>query len=308
MTANLNHRFAGLVGTHIQRHGDDVSEEEAQRKIGGLLNGWRNAMHGRDGVMSREDGSDLRTDELRLPKLSLEKRSAATKTDPLSLVSPAHQADNGIQTFHNLMRAFDSMVLSEDRTGMRLHLSAEFVLIRALIEAANTALWVLGPDDSDERVARSLRLRYSELSFSRKLAIKFTELAGPDAQDALEAQEEFVNGQLADLATMATGAGIDARRAMRPVSPSTLATEAGVYVPDLGGALGYWYWSTASSIAHGEPANMRELADMTFIGMDVRDEPVAQVNPSAVAIWNHLKVAHDIIAAAHALWNRRAAA
>lgn len=47
---------------------------------------------------------------------------------------------------------------------------------------------------------------------------------------------------------------------------------------------------------------------MTFIGVDVRDEPVAQVDPSAVAIWNHLKVAHDIITVAHALWNHRAAA
>lgn len=308
MTADFHHRFAGLVGTYIQRHGDDVSEEQAQQKIGGLLNGWRDAMHGRDGVMSRADGSDLRGDELRLPKLPIEKRSAATKTDPLSLVSPAHQADNGIQTFHNLMRAFDSMVLSDDRAGMRLHLSAEFVLIRALLEAANTALWVLGPDESDERIARSLRLRHSEISYSRKLAIKFTELAGPDAQDALIAQEEFVDGQLTDLATMATDAGIDVRRATKGVSPGTLASEAGEYVPDLGGALGYWYWSTASSIAHGEPANMRELADMTFIGVDVRDEPIAQVDPSAVAIWNHLKVAHDIITVAHALWNRRAAA
>ncbi|WP_136588176.1 MULTISPECIES: hypothetical protein [Actinomycetes] len=265
-------------------------------------------MNGRDGVMSREDGSDLREDKLRLPKLSVEKRSAATKTDPLSLVSPAHQADNGIQTFHNLMRAFDSMVLSDDRRGMRLHLSAEFVLIRGLLEAANTALWVLGPEESDERIARSLRLRYTEISYSRKLAMKFTELAGPDAQDAFIAQERFVNGQLADLATMATDAGLEVKRATKPISPSTLASEAGTYVPGLGDALGYWYWSTASSIAHGEPANMRELADMTFIGVDVRDEPVAQVDPSAVAIWNHLKVAHDIITAAHVLWNHRAAA
>lgn len=196
-------------------------------------------MHGRDGVLSREDGSELRGDELRLPKLSVEKRSAATKTDPLSLMSPAHQADNGIQMFHNLMRALDSMVLSDDRAGMRLHLSAEFVLIRALLEAANTALWVLGPEESDERIARSLRLRYAEISYSRKLAMKFTELAGPDAQDAFIAQQEFVDGQLADRATMATDAGLEVRRATRPVSPSTLASEAGTYVPGLGGALDY---------------------------------------------------------------------
>ena len=307
MTADLSHRFAGLVGAYIQRHGDDVSEEQAQQNIGGLLNGWKDAMHSRDGVMSRDDGSDLRGDELRLPKLSVEERSAATKTDPLWHVTPAHQADNGIQTFHNLMRAFDSMVLGDDRTQMRLHLSAEFVLIRALIEAANTAVWVLGPDDSDDRVARSLRLRNSELSYSRKLAIKFSELAGPDTQDALDAQDEFVSGQLTDLATMARKAGIEVSRVVKSVSPGTIASEAGIYVPDLGSALGYWYWSTASSIAHGEPANMRELADMTFIGVDVRDEPIAQVDPSAVAIWKHLKVAHDIISVAHALWNRRAA-
>lgn len=232
MTADLDHRFAGLVGAYIQRHGDHVSEEQAQQKIGGLLNGWRDAMHGRDGVMSREDGSDLRGDELRLPKLSVEKRSAP-KTDPLWHVSPAHQADNGIQTFHNLMRAFDSMVLSEDRTQMRLHLSAEFVLIRALIEAANTAAWVLGTDDSDERVARSLRLRHSELSYSRKLAIKFSELTGPDTQDALDAQDEFVSGQLTDLATMAKDAGIAVSRAVKSVSPGTIARKPGCTCPTL---------------------------------------------------------------------------
>ncbi len=35
MTTDGFHRFAGLVGKYIQRHGDE--EQEAQQKLGGLL-------------------------------------------------------------------------------------------------------------------------------------------------------------------------------------------------------------------------------------------------------------------------------
>lgn len=265
-------------------------------------------MHDRHGVMSREDGSDLRRDELRLPKLPLPERSLKTKNDPLTHVSPPQQADHAILTFHNIMRAFDSMVVSDDRTELRLHLSAEFTLIRALLEAATTAVWILGPDDSDERIRRTLRLRYSELSYSRKLAIRFAELTEADVASELSAQEEFVDGQVSDLVAMAVKAGLEAREVMRPVAPGTIAAQAGSYVSELGPALTYWYWSTASSIAHGEPANMNELADMKLIGVDVRDQPIAYVEPSAIAIWNHLKAAHEVIRVAHSLWNNRAAA
>jgi hypothetical protein len=205
------------------------------------------------------------------------------------------------------MRALDSMVVSDDRTELRLHLTAEFVIIRALIEAATTAVWILGPEGGDERIARSLRLRHMELSYSRKLSIKFAELTDSDVEEELQAQEQFVGGQLSDLMTMASKAGIETRDVVRSVSPGTIAAEAGGYVPELGSALCYWYWSTASSIAHGEPGNITGLADMRFIGIDARNEPVAHVEPSAVAIWNHLNVAHEVIREAHALWNRRAA-
>lgn len=284
-----------------------MSEKQAQRRIGELLEGWMTVMHGRDGVMSREDGSDLRNDELRLPKLTVEERSSATRDDPIWHVSPSHQADHAILMFHNLMYAFDSMVVSDDRGTIRLHLSAEFTLIRALIEAASVALWVLGPEDSDTRVIRALRLKHSELTFSKKLAIRYSELADTDTDGARTAQETFVNGQLEDLATMAANAGVPPREAMRPASPGTIASEAGQYLPALGPALAYWYWSTASSVAHSEPGNVRTLADMQFVGVDVRDQPIAHFEPSAIEIWNHLNVAHQMISVAHQLWNQRAA-
>jgi len=53
---------------------------------------------------------------------------------------------------------------------------------------------------------------------------------------------------------------------------------------------------------------MNLFADMKFSGVDVRDEPIAHLEPSAVTIWKHLEVAHLVISVAHALWNRRAAA
>ncbi|WP_100812234.1 hypothetical protein [Microbacterium sp. BR1] len=305
MTTDGFHRFAGLVGTYIQRHGDEVSEQEAQQKLGGLLEVWRRSMHDRDGVMSREDGSDLRGDELRLPKLPATERSVATKNDPLLHVTPAQQADHAILTFHNLMRGFDSMVVNDNRDELRLHLSAEFVMIRALYETAAAALWVLGPDSSDERITHSLRLRFGELTHSRKLTIKYAELADDDT--GLQAQEDFVAGQLEDLTQMASQAGLDARTVRKAITPGNLVIEAGQYVDELSPALTYWYWSTASSIAHAEPSTINLLADMQFIGVDVRDQPIAHVEPSAVAIWNHLDVAHKMISQAHELWNRRAA-
>ncbi|MFF0911850.1 hypothetical protein ACFWZW_14250 [Microbacterium enclense] len=321
MTTAASHRYAGLAGSFLQRHGDEDEEEAAQQRIGGLLSGWKRAMGERDGVMSREDGSDLREDELRLPTLQVSERSGATKDDPLTLVTPSQQADHAILVYHNLMRGLDSMIVSDDRSEMRLHLSAEFVMIRALIEAAGTALWVLGPNSSDERVLRSLRLRYTELTFSRKLAVTYADLAalrpGANAnqlvaettvKESLEAQEAFVDGQMEDLIKMASHAGIDRTKVTKAVSPSKIASDAGAYVPELGQAISYWYWSTASSVAHSEPSNIQTLADARFIGVDVRDRPIAHFEPSAVAIWNHLQAAHSMIEQAHQLWNQRAAA
>ena len=168
-----------LVGRYIQQHAEPVDEDRAQRLIGGALNSWKDNMWDRDGVMSRHDGSDLRGDELRLPKLPRDQRSEATRDDPLIHVSPSDVADHAILTFHNLMRGLDSMVISDGRDKMRLHLSAEYVMIRALIEAASTVLWVLGPDSSDERITRSMRVRHKELAFTKKLTKVYSDDVRP---------------------------------------------------------------------------------------------------------------------------------
>ena len=307
MSSEGRHRYAGLAGRYLRRHGDNLTEEQAQRKIAGLLAGWKAAMDDRDGIMSRDDGSDLREDELRLPKLPRQERSQWTREEPLEHVTPPQQADHAILTAHNLMQGFDSMVINDARDGMRLHLTAEFVIIRALIEAASIALWILGPDDSDKRLVRALRLRYSELVLSRRLTTKFAGLAPDDFTDELRAQEQYVQGQIDDLVNMARKAGIPGSQVMKAVSPGTVAAEAGAHVAELGPALTYWYWSTASSVSHAEPANTNLLADMQLIGVDHRDQPVAYFEPSAVAIWQHLEVTHTLISSAHALWNRRAA-
>ena len=300
------HQLAKLVGKYIQRHGTEVSEAEAQGLISSLLESWKTHMGDRDGVMSRPDGSQLRHDELRVPALPIEDRSAPTREEPPRKVSSAHQADHAIQNYHNLMRGFDEMVVSDDRQSLRIHLSAEFVMIRALIEAASIAVWILGPDNSDTRVARALRFRHTELNFSKKLALKFATLNGQGVESEVSAQEEFVDGQIQDLRLVADRAGIPWGHVKSSANPGLIAEEAGSYVPGLSSALTYWYWSTASSIAHGEPDNMSQLSDVKFIGVDVRDEPIAHMEPSLVTIWSHLNVAHTIIETAHALWNKRA--
>ncbi|MEV4902495.1 hypothetical protein AB0K08_14280 [Citricoccus sp. NPDC055426] len=307
MSKDRSRQLAALAGKYIQRQGTDVSEREAQGLISSLLDSWKRQMGDRDGVMSRPDGSQLRHDELRVPKLPVSDRSVHTRQDPPKNVSSAHLADHAIQNYHNLMRGFDEMVVSDDRESLRIHLSAEFVMIRALIEAASLAVWILGPEDSDTRVARAMRFRHTELNFSKKLAIRFADLIGDGAESEANAQVEFVDGQIQDLRLIADRAEITWGKVRPSANPGLIAEEAGSYVPGLGPALTYWYWSTASSIAHGEPENISQLSDVRFVGVDVRDEPVAHMEPSLVTIWNHLQVAHTIIEAAHMLWNKRAA-
>lgn len=302
----MKHRFAGMAGKYFQRHGDDAAEDRARDDIGRLLEGWRKAMWDREGVMAREDGSALREDELRVPTLPKEERSAATQDDALSYVSPGMRADYAIGTYHNLMYGLDAMLLSDDRKELRLHLAAPYVHIRALIEAATTALWILGPTSSDARLMNTLRLRRDELDFSLRLAKGYARHAGDDdARAAMEEQAKFVNGQLADLETLTRRAGLSYKSVEKSASPGYVAAEGGAFAPTVGKALAFWYWSTASSIAHGEPNNINMLADMTLLGVDHRDQPVAHVEPSAVSVWNHLSVAHELITRAHALWNSR---
>lgn len=306
MGKDRSHQLSTHVGKYIQRQGTEASEGEAQGLISSLLESWKKQMGDRDGVMSRPDGSQLRHDELRVPKLPVKDRSVHTREEPPHNVSSAHLADHAIQNYHNLMRGFDEMVVSDDRESLRVHLSAEFVMIRALIEAASLAVWILGPEDSDTRVARAMRFRHTELNFSKKLAIKFADLIGGGAENEADAQVQFVDGQIQDLRLIANRAEIAWGKVRPSANPGLIAEEAGNYVAGLGPALTYWYWSTASSIAHGEPDNISQLSDMKFIGVDVRNEPVAHMEPSLVAIWNHLKAAHAIIETAHMLWNKRA--
>jgi len=304
--ADMKHRFAGMAGQYFQRHGDDAAEDRARDDIGRLLEGWKDKMWDRDGVMDRADGSALRSDELRVPTLPKVDRSAATQSHALSYVSPGMRADYALGMFDNLMRGLDAMLLNDARTDLRLHLAAPYVHIRALIEAATTALWILGPPDSDTRLINTLRLRHEELVFSRRLAETYAKHADDDdARAAMEEQSKFVNGQLLDLETMTNQAGLSFKSAQKTAGPSYVAAEGGSFAPNVGKALAFWYWSTASSIAHGEPNNINMLADMKLIGVDHRDEPVAHVEPSAVSVWNHLKVAHELITRAHALWNTR---
>lgn len=305
---NRNAFLASAMGQYIQRQVNEDDEERAQRKIAGLLNGWRDAMADRKGIMSRNDGSDLRGDELRVPQLPRERRSPHTQEHPPEHVTAPEQADHAIGMFHNLMFGLDAMVMHDSRDRIRLHLTAEYVIIRALIEAATTALWILGPDDSDTRVTRALRLRHDELKHSMNLAKNFAKFSNTLQGSEYLAQEEYVQGQIEDLKTLAADAHLDLASVTKSLTPSIIAAEGGVYVPGLGGPLTYWYWSTASSLAHGEPANMRTLSDMKFIGVDHRNNPVGHVEPSEASIFLHLEVAHQLITKAHQLWNDRARA
>ena len=59
------------------------------------------------------------------------------------------------------LAAIHTLMVDEDG-GTQLHAFAQYPLLRTVLEASAQALWVLGPDDQQERIIRNLRLRATE--------------------------------------------------------------------------------------------------------------------------------------------------
>lgn len=103
-------------------------------------------------------------------------------------------------------------------------------MIRALIEAASLAVWILGPEDSDMRVARAMSFDIRN-STSPKIGDYSPNWTALSLRKEANAQEEFVNGQIQDLRLIADRAGISWGQVKRSANPGLIAEEAGSFVP-----------------------------------------------------------------------------
>ncbi|KQO39889.1 hypothetical protein [Aeromicrobium sp. Leaf245] len=82
------------------------------------------------------------------------------------------QTSHACQTLiHAAVDHFHALVQKRIETG-KIHTYAEASLARAVVEAGSTAIWILGPADSRERVARSVRWNFQDMLDERSMILE----------------------------------------------------------------------------------------------------------------------------------------
>jgi hypothetical protein len=73
----------------------------------------------------------------------------------------------------------------EKENGIRLPMVSQYSMIRASLEAASMAGWLLLPDDRAERLERALRVRWDDLVQDGRAIMTLTEIAPTDPKDVI---------------------------------------------------------------------------------------------------------------------------
>jgi hypothetical protein len=144
--------------------------------------------------------------------------------------------------WHSLSHAVDHLhcLRSVIRDASILHIYAPYTLVRAALENAAAAVWVLHPASRDERVMRRLRLAASDLRNGSAVA----EVVGTSLPRSLDER-------LDDLRRIARRDGLDERKAVRGASYQEIVKAIG----DEGAAAGklpLLIWKACSAVAHGD--------------------------------------------------------
>jgi hypothetical protein len=163
--------------------------------------------------------------------------------------SPLHTDDDRTHPFqtshvawHSLSHAVDALhclrsVLGEART---IHMYAPYALIRAALENASAAVWMLHPGNRVERITRRLRFRALDVC-SGERALR------PVGYSTLPPKSDLLNG----LRDIAKRAGADADDAVRHVGYREIVNEAGKALAS--GALAtVFVWQLCSGMTHGD--------------------------------------------------------
>lgn len=145
--------------------------------------------------------------------------------------------------WHSLSHAVDHLnclrTLLKD--AQMMHMYAPYSLVRAAVENACAAVWLLAPDDRAERIRR--RLRFAALDIKGGEAVK--ELVGTPGRPRSE------EARLEELREIARRRGVDPKSAVRRVTYGEIVEAAGETMS--GGKVPFVLtWKMCSAIAHGD--------------------------------------------------------
>lgn len=147
-----------------------------------------------------------------------------------------------------------------DEPQIELHLFADFTLLRPIIEALASIVWILGDERQDLRVKRALLVANAEVRQLQGYLKALDEDGLKD--DALSRSGEQYEKLLIDAATQA-GLSLATALPGRATGPTSIVKGAGHYVP--GARLDtFQHWALSSANVHGQIVGVLTKASRTI--------------------------------------------
>ena len=122
-----------------------------------------------------------------------------------------------------------------------IHTHAQFTLIRAALENASQAVWLLGAPLQFDRVKRTLALYYGDYKSSEKLTPLLNQPAIPDTAHQRQKIDDLLRS---------AGVPESGLKQARQTTHTEIVHSAGELTP-IGGDFAQLIWSLCSSLAHG---------------------------------------------------------
>jgi len=122
----------------------------------------------------------------------------------------------------------------------RIHIYGPFALVRGALENASRAVWMLEPDDRDQRVLRRLQLEWAEWSQQAAVCKAMGVPVPRSNEDQFRKLTAIIQATAIDPSAIKSGAGY-----------TTMVKAAGEHL-DTGSTRQLVIWKTCSALAHGD--------------------------------------------------------
>jgi hypothetical protein len=159
--------------------------------------------------------------------------------------------------------AATKQLLLPDGEQLEHRVTAHFPLLRAALESASTALWLLRPDAQRDRIIRLLQLRMTDIDYDLtliKAAAKIADLTTPQGRSASQAA---IRGGVArrkrhmeQMTKIAETEGISVDDYTGGAPGYGVIVEKATDYPDLNGRYAATVWRLISGLTHPSPLRM----------------------------------------------------
>ncbi|WP_030276368.1 hypothetical protein [Streptomyces sp. NRRL B-24484] len=182
------------------------------------------------------------------------------KTDPFQASHMAHLALVVAVDHLQALAASLAVQQVEDRHEVTIQTHAQFTLLRAALENAARALWLLGPTTQLERIKRTLNLNLDDVKNAGKMA----SVLGNPVTD-LEARQDRIRALLA-----AAGVPpVDRKKALSFPGYEAIVGDAGARTR-IGETHARLFWKVCSALAHGDRYATLQALDREVVRTDGR--------------------------------------